>query len=273
MHEKSTMTTLRAGVPGEESGTPGTTAQKSHSRFVTRNPGAWWLRRDIIWSKPNAMPESAEDRPSSAHEYIFLLTKSKRYYYDGDAIKEPYSESTLREAEYGYRGTATKEYLAAGAQDPSATKTRIIETIRRRRGMVASVRLDRDQVGPPSQMRSLVSDTGDRYMSGRVRAKHAIENGETLGRNARSVWTINTEPYPEAHFATFPEALPEKCIKAGSKIGDTILDPFCGSGTTGQVAIQLGRSFIGIELNPTYAQLARQRIGSAAPLFAVEATA
>ena len=99
-----------------------------------------------------------------------------------------------------------------------------------------------------------------------------VDSGTAGGdtRNCRSVWTIPTQPYPDAHFATFPEALPERCIKAGSRLGDTVLDPFCGSGTTGQVAIELGRSFIGIELNPAYAELARTRIGGAVPLFAVE---
>jgi DNA modification methylase len=210
----------------------------------------WYLRSDIIWSKPNPMPESVTDRPTKAHEYLFLLTKSARYYYDADAIREisvtqdprrPYtSEGAWQmdgrpdEQRHGgerrvnikpYTGKATKDYHAYGAQDPSAVKTRITD--------------------------KLIS-------------------GELIGRNKRSVWEIPTQSYPDAHFATFPEALVEPCILAGSKPGDLILDPFTGSGTTGAVAIRLQRNFVGIELNPAYIELARKRIGNVAPLLARE---
>ena len=160
-------------------------------------------------SKPNPMPESVTDRPTKSHEYVFLLSKSARYYYDADAIREP--QQTLGERHEGKSG-----YREGHPSKGGITK----------------------------------------------RSLHPI------GRNARSVWTIATQPYPEAHFAVYPEALPERCIKAGSRVGDLVLDPFTGSGTTGQVAIQLGRSFVGVELNPAYAGLARARIGGAAPLFA-----
>jgi DNA modification methylase len=114
-----------------------------------------------------------------------------------------------------------------------------------------------------------LSRTGsDPFVSANAhRGGPAVSNGK---RNTRSVWTIATQPYPEAHFATFPEALPERCIKAGTKPGDLVLDPFCGSGTTGEVALKCGCSFVGVELNPDYVELARKRIGGAAPLFAVE---
>jgi site-specific DNA-methyltransferase (cytosine-N4-specific) len=135
----------------------------------------WYLRSEIIWYKPNAQPESVKDRPTRAHEHIFLLTKSEKYYYDHAAVNE--------------RG----------------------------------------------------------------------DNG--LPRNLRSVWQINTEPFPEAHFATFPRALVLPCILAGTKSGSQVLDPFFGSGTVGVVSSALSRRFVGIELNPEYAQIAKRRLG------------
>jgi DNA modification methylase len=143
----------------------------------------WWLRQDIIWAKPNPMPESVTDRCTKSHEYIFLLTKSARYYYDSEAIKEP----------------------------------------------------------------------------------GAVIEGNV--RNRRDVWTVATRPYAEAHFATYPPELVEPCIKAGSKPGDIVLDPFNGAGTTGLVAIEQGRSYIGIELNPEYIELTRKRFNGAQPVL------
>lgn len=211
----------------------------------------WYLRSDIVWSKPNPMPESVQDRPTKAHEYVFLLSKSASYYYDADAIREKYSASTLRQFEDGYDGQATKDYEGTGAQNPSDVKRRIIERARnKQRGH------------------------GRRHDGFNDRWDNLPKSEQTMfGANCRSVWQIATQPYHDAHFATFPEALPERCIKAGSRVGDTVLDPFTGSGTTGAVAIRLGRQFVGIELNPEYAKLARARIGGAAPLFAQEVDA
>lgn len=201
--------------------------------FALRADG-WWLRRDIIWNKPNAHPEPVADRPSTAHEYVFLLTKARRYYFDAKAIGDRPSDALLRQMEDGYTGHATREYAAHGAPDPSASKLRIIRSARRR-----------------------------------------LERDGFLWVNARSVWTIQTASGDEDtdHPALMPDDLARRCILAGSREGDTVLDPFMGSGTTGAVAARLGRSFIGVELNPTYAALARQRIGMAAPLFSAEATA
>jgi len=194
----------------------------------------WYLRSDIIWAKPNPMPESVTDRPTKAHEYVFLLSKSRSYYYDAKAVREP----------------------GAGRTDTGR--------------MTRPARLNQGGEWKRDKQRGhgrRHAGFNDRWDAMEKQAQQAN------GANCRTVWTIATQPYIEAHFATFPEALPERCIKAGSKLGDTVLDPFTGSGTTGQVAVQLGRSFIGIELNPTYAELARRRIGGAAPLFATEASA
>jgi DNA modification methylase len=140
----------------------------------TLQADGWYLRSDIIWSKPNSMPEGVQDRPTKAHEYIFLLTKNARYYYDTDAIQE------------------------------------------------------------------------------------------ITGANKRSVWAVNTHPYPEAHFATYPEKLVEPCIMAGCPLGGVVLDPFAGSGTTMAVAQRLGRRGIGTDLSTEYLALASKRLGSIA---------
>jgi len=191
----------------------------------------WWLRSDIIWAKPNPMPESVTDRPTKSHEYLFLLTKSARYYYDAKAIAEE-AETVDTRRPYGSPG--------ANALDP--------------RGKQGEGKQRWPGIGP---QHATERDRGEKY-----------EPMQThLTRNARSVWTIATSPYHDAHFATFPPELPRRCILAGSKPGDTVLDPFAGAGTTGLVADRLGRSFIGLELNPEYVTLARRRIAADCPLF------
>jgi DNA modification methylase len=259
----------------------------------------WYLRSDIIWSKPNPMPESVTDRPTKAHEYIFLLSKSARYYYDAAAIAEAFADDRM-----GNPGLYRSSYAGAAA---------------------TTLRNDGDRIG-----------------------KGWNGDGATTGRNKRSVWHIATQPYPEAHFATFPEALIEPCIlagtsekgccqrcyrpwvrvvgrndvdqaaneviqhggvpglkpgtshdrvrslsgatyqyvrratdewqpscgcNAGAPVPQTVLDPFNGSGTTGAVAIRHQRNYVGIELNKDYIELARKRIGAVAPLFAEELSA
>ncbi len=230
----------------------------------------WYLRSDIIWSKPNPMPESVTDRPTKAHEYLFLLTKQERYFYDASAIYERYAESTLQEIEDGYEGDALKDYEAAGVQNPSDTKRNIIESIRRRREPTRGLGYgaargnealgntpDRDGNFPPrksAHMEGTPRNDGDRWrtVDGGVAARG-------FGRNKRSVWTIPTMPYAGAHFATMPEALVEPCILAGSRLGDLILDPFSGSGTVLAVAERTGRRSVGVDLNPAYHQLAKVR--------------
>lgn len=172
--------------------------------FALREAG-WYLRQDIIWHKPNPMPESVTDRCTKSHEYIFLLSKSDKYYFDHVAIKE--------------QGVT-----------PAGTK-----------GAKGSVECQ-NQFGvnarPP---------------------EYKIYDGM---RNKRDVWTVNVRPYKGAHFATYPTALIEPCIKAGSRINDIVFDPFMGSGTTAQVAKQLGRQYLGCELNKEYEKLQQERIGN-----------
>jgi DNA modification methylase len=176
----------------------------------------WYLRQDIIWHKPNPMPESVRDRCTKAHEYIFLLSKSPKYYFDADAIREPCSEDMQRRAAKGHtRGANGK--LDLSRQDAST-----------------------------------------------LRGAHAKAIDASRGRNRRSVWTVTTKPYKGAHFATFPPALIEPCVMAGSRSGDVVLDPFMGSGTTAMVARKLGRKYIGCELNESYGELQDERIRSLA---------
>jgi DNA methylase len=269
----------------------------------------WWLRSDIIWAKPNPMPESVTDRPTKAHEYVFLLSKSARYFYDADAVREAESPNTASFVKM-------KERFQGERHEAIAT---------------AALERKRDDVNDRHQTVGLYGP-----------------QKSTGFRNLRSVWSIATEPFPDAHFATFPKALVEPCVKAGSSergccatcgepyvrvvermpakvmapgseygngagrndghrsmlvgagaetlgwrlscehgVGDrvagqqkpsgderrpvpcTVLDPFCGSGTTGVVALRLGRSFVGIELSPAYAAMSRARIMDDAPLFNV----
>jgi len=163
----------------------------------------WYLRSDIIWAKPNPMPESVTDRPTKAHEYVFLLSKAARYFYDAAAITEQGNDENWRGSPTSRRGNSSRDSKLWNARGDVSCET----------------------------------------------------------RNARTVWTIATQPYPEAHFATFPEELARRCILAGSASGDTVLDPFGGSGTVAQVATGNGRAAIHVDLNPAYIELARERIG------------
>lgn len=196
----------------------------------------WYLRSDIIWAKPNCMPESVTDRPTRSHEYLFLLTKQPKYYYDAEAIAEPASYAMYAQVEDGYNGEALKDYGANGVQNPSSVKSRIIENARNR------------------------SKKRGEY-NGKTNGLPGREAfcAYTITRNKRDVWTVSPACYPDAHFATFPPDLIRPCILAGSKPGDVILDPFGGSGTTGQVALELGRQAVLCELNPQYIELIHQR--------------
>mgnify|MGYP003587808677 CR=1 FL=1 len=196
----------------------------------------WCLRSDIIWHKPNPMPESVTDRPTKAHEYLFLLAKSDRYYFDSDAFKEPQ-----------VKGASGSEFHTGKTgehqQGRASTKPRKSGNKERSYGGGPGKRPD-DHLG---------SD---------------VPWGDVDGmRNRRTVWTIPTHPFRGAHFATFPPALVEPCVLAGCPIGGTVLDPFSGAGTTGVVALRSQRNYIGCELNPAYAAISEARIREDAPML------
>lgn len=236
--------------------------------FALRDDG-WWLHCDVVWHKPNALPESVTDRPAKNHEFVFLLTKSARYFYDHEAVKEPYAESTLRELRQRYDGQGRKDYDAAGVQNPSDVKRRIVESAQKNQAVRDRRRAGVNEWDNPN--RKGVQSTGPMPLQslGKQDGRHesVFDPG---GRNRRSVWSIHTQPYPDAHFAVMPEPLVEPCIMAGSRVGDTVLDPFAGAGTVGVVAVRKQRHFVGIELNPAYVALSRKRIGAVAPLLATE---
>lgn len=210
--------------------------------FALRDDG-WWLRRDIIWHKQNPMPESVRDRPTGAHEYIFLMTKAQSYFYDADAILEPVSLNTH----------------ARLSQDVAAQ----VGSVRANGGTKTDGNMKAVGRTPKTQL-----------------AGHGVKNNESfaascslpvLERNKRTVWTVATEAFRGAHFATFPPALIEPCIKAGCPQGGVVLDPFGGAGTTGLVADRLQRDALLIELNPEYAAMAERRIKSEGGMFAMVA--
>jgi len=181
----------------------------------------WWVRSDIIWNKPTAMPESVKDRPTKSHEYIYLLTKSEQYYYNADAIREPLKPKTFT--------TFGTHHRAQGNDALGLVK----------------------------------SDNWGRTVE--FRQPKLTDAGEIAGANKRTVWTVASQPYKEAHFATMPPKLIEPCILAGSRPGDIVLDPFSGAGTTALVSLQHNRRYLGIELNAEYIKLAEKRIATVQP--------
>lgn len=212
----------------------------------------WYLRQDIIWHKPNPMPESVRDRCTKAHEYVFLLSKSERYFYDSDAVAE--------EATGAAPGNTTHKHTAAheAGDEKARTKAGLVAYAERQRSKRDSFKRDdskRAEVIPGQTV-------------GTHRADRAESEYDTGRRNKRSVWTIATKPFAEAHFATMAPELAETCIRAGCPEGGTVLDPFGGAGTTGLVADQLQRHAVLCELNPEYIAIARRRIAADAPLFA-----
>jgi len=215
--------------------------------FALRSSG-WYLRQDIIWSKPNPMPESVTDRCTKAHEYIFLMSKSGKYYYDNEAIKTPLQDSSY---------------------------ARLSQDIESQTGS------DRVQINTNGNMKAVVKGG----VIGGKKHKNLEDNGltnhsfhktrnegkewESLDRmaNKRSVWTVTTKPFSEAHFATFPQELICDMIKAGCPEGGVVLDPFMGAGTTALVARKLNRNYVGFELNPKYIKIAEKRLRSELGFF------
>lgn len=238
----------------------------------------WWLRQDIIWGKPNPMPESARDRCTKAHEYVFLLAKSEQYYYDFAAMQEPTTGGAKPRRSsngvgfgHGFDADARQRgrIKVPSGWDTAEGDHRTLagrysgekDAGRDEQGLKASERFGRApgwrKVAEPGQ--GIKNNTSFEQVS----TGDLVET-----RNRRSVWWVQSEPFKEAHFATFPTALIEPCIRAGCPVGGTVLDPFGGAGTTGLVADRLQRDAILIELNPEYAAIAQQRITGDAPLFA-----
>lgn len=192
----------------------------------------WYLRSDIIWAKPNPMPESVTDRPTKAHEYIFLMSKSERYFYDADSIRTPGKDPDddlrrLGKQHAGNKSVPDEKRQGLRVRSPAGWDTKN---------------------GAHGSVHSQGCEQETTYREVRP------------GANARTVWWVTTQAFPDAHFATFPEKLIEPCILAGARAGEIVLDPFMGAGTTALVAARLNRKFIGIELNPKYIEIAQRRI-------------
>lgn len=234
----------------------------------------WYLRSDIIWAKPNSMPESVTDRPTRAHEYMFLLTKSARYWYDADAVRERAADSSIARWAQDVDGQAGSDRANGGAKTNGAMKAvggprRIkMDSSEDRRKQGFNQRWDaKERIGAKGNANGF---RGGSYVGGEPgpRTETGNQPNADASRNLRTVWEIGTEPFKEAHFATFPTRLAEICIKAGCPVGGTVLDPFGGAGTVGLVADRLQRDAILIELNPEYAAMAQRRIEGDATLFA-----
>lgn len=200
--------------------------------FALRADG-WYLRQDIIWHKPNCMPESVRDRCTKSHEYIFLLSKTKQYFFDGEAISEECADSSIKRYQQNIdqqKGSTRVPYKTNG-------------------NMKAAL---------PRYGGKKYTEHPDQF----YRTKSGSMYDPRPRRNKRDVWTVSTNGFKGAHFATFPEKLIEPCILAGCPTGGVVLDPFLGSGTTAAVAARLGRRFVGIEINPDYVKIAEDRISS-----------
>ena len=223
-----------------------------HTVAAALRADGWYLRDTIVWHKPNCMPASVRDRTTTAHEYVFLLTKSPRYFYDQDAIREPLAESSVKrlaqniDAQDGSEaygktngamkavGTRGPRFGGAKGCDDNPTYSGNSWEPKRRASILSK---------PPGQ--SMVSRHGDSF----------------IGANARSVWTIAPAKYAGDHYAVMPRELARRCILAGCPPGGIVLDPFAGTGTTLEVAVGTGRLFVGYELNPTYCDLITDRMG------------
>ena len=212
---------------------------------IALQEAGWYIRSEIIWHKPNPMPESVRDRPTSAHEKIWLITKNKKYYYDADAIRDPLASSSL---------------------------TRLNQDIKNQKGSARGnggrkTNGNMKAVFSKKNIKGNFSKRGITRTTEGLNLKTQLEKINPLGRNKRNVWTITTKPFKEAHFATFPPDLIEPCIKAGCPENGIVLDPFAGAGTTGIVARSLNRTAILIELNPEYIEISKNRIDKEFGMF------
>ena len=205
--------------------------------FSLRADG-WYLRQDIIWHKPNPMPESVKDRCTKSHEYMFLLSKKQNYYFDYEAIQELATgydgrKDTVNKGSHKYENASYTQEVISGRTMAAKSHERW-------------------------QYKNL-ADKGQMPNSMHIRRADGEKDVVYPVRNKRDVWTVPTQPIKEAHFATFPEELIKPCILAGARPSGIVLDPFFGSGTTGRVAISLNRKYLGIELNPEYVEIEKRR--------------
>ncbi len=221
--------------------------------FALQTDG-WYLRCDIIWAKPNPMPESVKDRPTKSHEYLFLMSKSERYYYDARAIKE----TVTGNAHARGNGVNPKARWKTPAGWDTST------------GNGGHGSIHRNGRNPS------LGDRSPQHLTARKVKQNESFSAAVCGlvayRNKRTIWNIATSPFSEAHFATFPPKLVEPCILAGCPRNGLVLDPFNGAGTTGLVATRLGRQYIGLEIKSEYVEMAKRRIEGDAPLFKTEAS-
>ncbi|HLH36023.1 MAG TPA: site-specific DNA-methyltransferase [Alloacidobacterium sp.] len=208
----------------------------------------WWLRQDIVWSKPNPMPLSVTDRCTTSHEYIFLLTKRPKYYFDAAAIRIRAAPSSVQRWQQDIDSQTGSLRANGGAKANGTMKA----------------------VGgrPTTECRDKQRGHSRRHAGFNERWDHMTHAEQrAFGANRRSVWEIATQGFSGMHFATFPEEIPRLCIMAGCPEGGTVLDPFSGAGTTGVVALRLGRKYVGIEINPEYVEMSKRRIENDAPLL------
>ena len=266
-----------------------------HRVALALQADGWYVRSTIIWHKPNPMPESVTDRPTKSHEYVFLLTKSARYFFDADAIKEPASLDTHARYARGRGANPKNADGGPGGQTIARTFAHMLRVpgvhpksaapgsgIKANSSFsaavkdVVSTRNKRDVWTIPTQSYRGANSGGrqraaarhdDRYASAEFKSYHdgrtaRYQRYQPTTRNKRDVWTIPTQSYKGAHFATFPEKLVEPCILAGSRPDGVVLDPFFGSGTVGVVALRHGRTFIGFDLSKPYLKLAAARIAA-----------
>ena len=271
---------------------------------IALQDAGWYIRSEIIWHKPNPMPESTKDSPTSAHEKIWLITKNKKYYYNADAIREPCATKEnrdygiIKERKLNYKSKKNlnpkayriiepefrkeiietrdlpehdkiREYLSLNRKNKNIT----IDEIEKHFGNQAGHHWFEKNGSYPSKddwlkLKKLLGfdNTYDKQLT-TINIKSGLKQNHPLGRNKRNVWTITTKPFKDAHFATFPKDLIEPCIKAGCPEGGVVLDPFGGSGTTGIVAQSLNRQAILIELNKDYINIANKRIDKELGMF------
>lgn len=263
-HAKGLHGTTGIGRNRNKSGLPGKNLVGIPWRvaFALQADG-WYLRQDIIWAKPNPMPESVTDRCTKSHEYIFLMSKAARYFYDNEAIKEPAGEKGSANS---FRGgcyvNGNTDNSTMGKRTVSGNKkVKVPSGWDTNKGSHDKL-IGRYKKRPSKKKGSFNGKTEAMAHTGQ-NAFRAV----TDTRNKRSVWVVGSQPFKKAHFATFPPKLIEPCILAGCPKGGTVLDPFFGSGTTGYVALENNRNFIGFELNPDYIKIAEDRIKCAEPML------